>query len=171
MLIKKYFNKIELNQLLTSNFYSVLYYNSDIWHIPSLSPIVKRQLLAASASALKICTPNYNFLISYKKLHYINNRAMPEQMMYYKHALLLYKTYNESTPTKNWLTLNFQQNFNNRNNTLRVFSTSNYKVGQNLTSNRFVVINGILNLDWLNESFDTFKVKCKDKFLKVPPQD
>lgn len=171
MLIKKYFNKIELNQLLTSNFYSVLYYNSDIWHIPSLSPIVKRQLLAASASALKICTPNYNFLISYKKLHYINNRAMPEQMMYYKHALLLYKTYNESTPTKNWLTLNFQQNFNNRNNTLRVFSTSNYKVGQNLTSNRFVVINGILNLDWLNESFDTYKVKCKDKFLKVPPQD
>ena len=94
---------------------------------------------------------------------------MPEQMMNYKHVILLYKTCNESTPTKNWLTLNFQQNFNNRNNTLHVFSTSNYKVGQNLTSNRFVVINGILNLDWLNESFDTYKVKCKEKFLKVPP--
>ena len=169
MLLKNYFNKVELNQLLTSNFFSVLFYNSDIWHIPCLSPILKRQLLAASASALKICTPSYNYLMSYKNLHYINKRAMPEQMMRYKHAILLYKTYNETTQTKNWLTLNFQQSFNNRNNTFRVFSTNNYKVGQNLTSNRFAVINGLVNLDWLGESFETYKVKCKDKFLKAPP--
>ena len=30
-LIKRYFNKNELKQLLTSNFYSVFYYNAEIW--------------------------------------------------------------------------------------------------------------------------------------------
>jgi hypothetical protein len=36
-LIKKYFRKAELRTLLTSNFYSILYYNSEIWHIPTLN--------------------------------------------------------------------------------------------------------------------------------------
>ena len=37
-LIKKYFKKDEILNLLTSNFYSILYYNSEIWHLPTLSP-------------------------------------------------------------------------------------------------------------------------------------
>ena len=36
-LISKYFKKYENLQLLTSNFYLVLYYNSEIWHLPTLS--------------------------------------------------------------------------------------------------------------------------------------
>ena len=35
-LIKKYFNSAEILQLLTANFYSILYYNSEIWQIPLL---------------------------------------------------------------------------------------------------------------------------------------
>ena len=31
-LIKNYFPTNELLQLITSNFYSVLYYNSEVWH-------------------------------------------------------------------------------------------------------------------------------------------
>ena len=34
-LIRKYFNKQEMLQLITSSFYSILYYNSEIWHLPS----------------------------------------------------------------------------------------------------------------------------------------
>jgi hypothetical protein len=40
-LIKKYFNTKELVQLITSNFYSILFYNSEIWHINSLSKETK----------------------------------------------------------------------------------------------------------------------------------
>ena len=53
-LIKKYFNPNELKQLITSNFYSILYYNCEIWLIPWLSPLLKQQLLAASSSALRL---------------------------------------------------------------------------------------------------------------------
>ena len=43
-IIRPYFNQIELCTLLTSSFYSLLYYNSEIWQIPSLNPISKQQL-------------------------------------------------------------------------------------------------------------------------------
>ena len=42
---KKYFNTTELLQLITSNFYSILYYNSEIWHLPSLKGNLKGKLL------------------------------------------------------------------------------------------------------------------------------
>ena len=35
-LIRKFFTKRELLSLITSNFYSILHYNSEIWHLPSL---------------------------------------------------------------------------------------------------------------------------------------
>ena len=51
--------KEELLNLLTSNIYSILYYNSEIWHLPSLKPTLKQKLLSASARALKV----YNTLV------------------------------------------------------------------------------------------------------------
>ena len=52
-LIKKYFNKKELLSLMTSNFYSRLYYNSEIWLLNTLHGKCKQLLLSASARALK----------------------------------------------------------------------------------------------------------------------
>ena len=43
--IRKFFNKEKLKQLITSNFYSVLYYNSEIWHIPTLSRVLEGFLI------------------------------------------------------------------------------------------------------------------------------
>ena len=36
-MIAKFFNKNELNNIITACYYSVLYYNADIWLIPTLS--------------------------------------------------------------------------------------------------------------------------------------
>ena len=36
-LIKPFFTNHELKQLITSNYYSVLYHKSEIWHIPTLN--------------------------------------------------------------------------------------------------------------------------------------
>ena len=73
--IKPYFNQIELRQLVTANFYSILYYNSEVWHLPKLNQTLKRNLLTASANALKLCTLFYDNSISYDLLHTINERA------------------------------------------------------------------------------------------------
>ena len=38
------------------------------------------------------------------------------------------------------------------------------KVGMNLISNRFYYLNGKIEMDWLNLSYNTYKVKCKNYF-------
>ena len=59
-MIRKYFNKEQLLNIITSCYYSILYYNSEIWHLPQLSPQLKQNLLAASAAPLKLTTANYH---------------------------------------------------------------------------------------------------------------
>ena len=39
------------------------------------------------------------------------------------------------------------------------------KIGMNMLSNRFFYLNGKIELDWFNLSFNSFKVKCKKLFL------
>ena len=48
-IIKRFFTKKELLSLVTSNFYSILYYNSEIWQIPTLKTTLKQSLLSTSA--------------------------------------------------------------------------------------------------------------------------
>ena len=112
--IKIYFTPSELNQLITSNVYSILYYNSEIWNIPTLGQAQKQLLLSASANVLKICTPSYHDRMSYLELDSINNRATPEMMCTYKHEILLYKLINHEIPMTDWIDLNFQQTFGSR---------------------------------------------------------
>ena len=79
-------DKNELKQLLTSNFYSLLYYNAEIWMIPSLHANLKKHLLSCFPQALKILGNNSDPRISFEKLHVMNGRATPNQMMLYKHS-------------------------------------------------------------------------------------
>ena len=166
-LIKKYFNLSELKTLLTSNFYSILYYNSEIWHIPKLKPCLKNKLKSASANALKLITRNYDRMMSFNDLHSVNNRALPDQMLKYKHALLLFNIYNNEVPHFEWLALNIDQIFTSRSNKFQVLTVINYKVGSNILTHRLSVINNQIPLSWLNLSKETFKIKCKELFLKA----
>ena len=103
--------------------------------------------------------------MSFDQIHVINNRATPSQIMLYKHLLLLYKIWNDKIYYNDWIALNFQQNFNERNSTVKIFETSNLKIGKNITVNRLMVINGLIEYDWLNLNIDAYKIKCKTKFL------
>ena len=90
-LIKKFFNQQEVINLVTSNFYSILNYNSEIWQLPSLKVTLKQNLLSASAKALKVCLKLADRETSFINLHVMCKRAIPIQMMQYKLALCLFK--------------------------------------------------------------------------------
>ena len=98
-LIKKFFTKVEFLQLITANVLSVLYYNSEIWHIPSLKHELKKKLTSVSAITIKTCMYYPDCMISNKNLHKMNNRALPEAFMSYKVAIQLYKLYNATKPS------------------------------------------------------------------------
>ncbi len=59
-MIRKYFETSEIIQLLNSNFYSKLYYVSEIWHLPTLNSNCKKLLLSATANSLKLCNAFYD---------------------------------------------------------------------------------------------------------------
>jgi hypothetical protein len=68
-LVKNYYNKDELCTLLTANFYSILYFNSEIWHISTLNQHSKQLLFTASAKALKLCIKDHSVMYSYNDIH------------------------------------------------------------------------------------------------------
>ena len=164
-LIKKFFNQKELVTLVTSNFFSILNYNSEIWQLPSLKVTLKQKLLSASAKALKVCARLANNDTSFINLHVMCNRATPIQVMRYKLALCLHKLYNSDYNSIEFLSLNFKQVITGRQTKFKCFKDNNTKVGLNTLSNRLYVLNDLIPLDWLNMSKDTYKVHCKRLFL------
>ena len=164
-LIKYYFTPVELLNIITAYVYSTMYYGSDIWNIPSLKKDLAQKLLSTSAQALKLCTPSYHDRMSFAELHKINNRATPKQMCEYSHALQLYKLISLELPKADWLDLNFQQVFGGRTRTFNFAKTNNYKIGLNLICNRFHSLNGRIDYSWMNESYESFKIRCKKMFL------
>ena len=127
--------------------------------------IQKQKLLSISASALKLCTPSYHDRMSYIELHTINNRATPAQMCLYKHSITLYKLINTNIPGLDWIDLNFQQSFNQRDHNFKFYSTNNYRVGCNNICNRMSILNGKLPLSSVDMSFNSFKILCKQTLL------
>ena len=117
--------------------------------------------MSASAAPLKLTTSNYLQMISYHTLHYLNKRATPQQITTYKHALLLHKAYNDDEMGLNWTNLFFNQQFSSRELHVHFTNNAKYKIGKNICTNRFEILNGKIPLDWLNETFDSFKIKCK----------
>ena len=166
-MIRKYFNSSEILSLLTSNFYSILYYNSEVWHIPKLKPAINQLILSASANALKLSQRCPNMYESFINIHKSCDRATPSQMIKYKHAILTHKLYNQEQPKADWLDLNFNQTFTSRQTKFKTIQNNNFKVGMNLLSNRLTVVNDQIDLNDLNLSLDSFKVKYKKQMLKV----
>ena len=132
----------KLLNLITSNYDSILYYNCEIWLIPSLRQDLKRQLLAASSTALTLCG-KHDWTISYERLHKLHKRATPVEVMKYKHALELYKLYNSEKQSEDWIDLKTQQAFKDRVQTIKVFDNSR------------------LNFFNFHISFKTFYAFCK----------
>ena len=95
----------------------------------------------------------------------MNKRATPSKITLYKHALLLFKIFNEKTPPLDWLKLNFNQVQTTRQKSFECIGDANYKIGKNILSNRLCNINKKIPLNWLNQSISTYKVHCKKLFL------
>ena len=164
-LIKKYLTKSEIKMLITSNFYSVLYYNCEIWLSNGLNGRNKQQILAASANALKLLNNVSDLRISYAQLHSQEKRALPMDFSKYRLAIQLYKIYNNDYYDDDWQDMNAQQNFNARMEMFQINDVSRLKVGKNILCNRLTVLNNQVNLNWLNLSLISFKLKVKSIFL------
>ena len=163
-LIRKFFSTTELLQLITSNFYSILYYNSEIWHLSSLKRVLKRKLLSSSAKAIKICVKFDTSEISFIDIHKMYERATPNDFLLYKHALALYRLFWSSDLSMEFVALNFNSIVTTRQAHFVALSNNKRKVGLNALANRFRQLNNRIPFIQLNKGLDSYKVFCK-KFL------
>ena len=65
----------------------------------------------------------------------------------------------------NFISLFFNQNFNERNPHMNFTDNSRFKIGKNLLSNRLLMINNKIESQWLNLSLVQYKLKCKSIFI------
>ena len=94
-IIKQYFTADQIKLLLTSYFYSTLFYNSEIWLSANLCSESKSQLFSASGKALQTCFNIFNLLISFANLHIQFKQANPCQIGNYRLSLQLHKIFND----------------------------------------------------------------------------
>ena len=107
----------------------------------------------------------YENMIGFEQLHEMHKRATPIKMMKYRLALQLYKIYNGGNENQDWIDLNFQQNFNERNIHVQINDVSNLRIGRNILMNRLNCINNKIDYSWMNKTIDSFKILCKLTFL------
>ena len=109
-LIRRFFSTKELLQIITANFYSILYYNSEIWHLQSLNANLKQKLLSSSAKAIKVCAKHCTNEYLFLRLHEMYKRETPDSYLLYKHSLCLFKLMTENnTHSYEWIAMNFNQ--------------------------------------------------------------
>jgi hypothetical protein len=164
-IIRKHFNTRELLLILTSNFYSILYYNSEAWMLNNLNANLKRSLLSTSVSALKMALlyPKHN--INYINLHQITKLTTVEVFGMCKLELLLFKVYNDCLPNDEWVQLNVNQYFTSRQTFFRINTNNLLTCGTNELSNKLHHLNGLIKLDHLNLNYTCYKIECKKLFM------
>ena len=145
--------------LLTSLFYSKLYYGSEVWHIPGRSMAQNKKLKLASANAIRSCDKSLTIFHTDTQIHSTANRALPDQMLNYKHAISMYKLFNHCQPETEFVQINFQFNQNQKINHANFFSRQCYDTEKNILLNRLSHLNDKIEKSWLEQSIDTYKVK------------
>ena len=123
-------------------------------------------MLASSAKAIKTCLKYCSNEYLYVKLHEMCHRATPEKYLLYKHALWTFKLFNE-TPihTLEWTYLNTNIILTYRQTTFKTSTDNLRRVGLNALANRVTVINNTILLKWFNLCYESYKIKCKEKFV------
>ena len=104
-------------------------------------------------------------MISFERIHEINKRATPNAMMQYTLGIQLYKLYNAREHSLEWLHLNQNQILTSRQLYFEILKSNSFRVGLNALANRLATINGKIKLSWLNKSYESFKINCKQLFL------
>lgn len=161
-LISPNFTIDEKLNIITSLFYSRLYYGADVWLIPSLGHCLKRKLASISTQALRIASGDYMKIFNSNDLHQMFNRFTPVQWGHYCALLNLHKIFNNHVPESIWIELQVNSLPLTRANKTLFPPKNKLKVGLNSLTNRLSFVSTLVTNDQLNLSYGSFKVLSKN---------
>ena len=76
-------------------------------------------------------------------------RAMPEQMCLYRHAILMFKLFNNIICENEFINLNFQFYDNDQCTKVSFIRNQKFDIGKNIILNRFYDLNNLIDKRWL----------------------
>ena len=114
---------------------------------------------------LRSCNKNLTIFHTHTQIHSLSARALPDQILNYKHAIMMFKLFNNCQPENEFVQMNFQYNQSQRIKHSNFFIRQNYDSGKNILLNRLAHLNDKIEKSWLDQSLNTFKIKCKQLFL------
>ena len=159
--------EIDLKNVFWTNtpFYYYIRYPSKQSSIPPLIHQYSKSLSTFQLTLETLQAHIQYWMLSFNELHEMAGRATPMQLRDYKISLQLYKTMDVQLAETDWINLNLNAVITSRQTKFITNKANRVRVGMNAFSNRAWHINGKINLDWLNLSYNSYKVKCKKLFL------
>jgi hypothetical protein len=103
--------------------------------------------------------------ISFECLHKQFKKSTPDQYLLYKIALLLHRVFNSTVQGKDWIDFKNQIICTGRLTTFDIHKSGNFKIGNNILSNIFTCITRLIQHDFLNLNYPSFKYKMRNIFL------
>ena len=129
---------------------------------------MKHDLLAISANGLRACMSVNTYDLSFERLHVLNKKCTPSQIMLYQLSLSLHKLYSVNSCLLDFETVTVidQMILTSSQINFQILRNNTRKIGLNTTANKFYHIKNMIGLDRLNLKFVHFKKLSKLQFLK-----
>ena len=96
-----------------------------------------------------------NYKNTHTEIHRMADRALPEKMCLYRHAVIMYKLFNSMLCDNEFIEMNFQLCDNARSRKITFTKNQRFNVGKNILLNRFYDLNNLIEKNWLNLSLET----------------
>ena len=129
--VRSFFTEKEMANIITSIYYSKLYYGSQVWLLPDLKDRHFKRLYSESGRALKLVDNS----LSYRQLHKQFCRATPRIYSLYLTSTLLHRYLSDEMCAEQKLDINMIVTNETRNRFLTFVRNNNFKCGLNCFRN------------------------------------
>jgi len=166
-MLRKKLKDAELSQVITSHYYSRLYYGSEIW-FNCLNFRLKKSISSIHFFPQRLLVRDYKNCLSKKRLSELTKRAPPSEYNNFKLAKILILICNNCEPFSLFHELISSSTTEQRKPYQpRFFDSSRSKVGRQSLPNRVTHVANQLTFDWLPNlmSKDLTRIKLKEKFF------
>ncbi len=160
--IRRFLDTKQTKQVITSFYFSVLYYGLEVWFHRHLRFDLKQKIRSAHYRALRVIHGNEKRDV----LDTIGRRATPDEWADYSVGKFLARTIIRGKPVR----LNeeiLQNSYSERRQRGRLFFYDNSvrKVGRQCIKNRLRSVARQMKFDWLHSSVDSLRLKLKKSFF------
>jgi len=165
--LKKKTSRQELLQVITSHYYSRLYYASEVW-LPCLNSRLKQKITTMHFYPLRLTLGDYKRALSYRQITKLTNRAPPNELIDFKIARTLISICSNSEPYALFHELVASSSYTSRLPLRpRFYDLSRTRVGRQSFPNRVRDVASKLNFDWLGLRYeeDCLRPKLKNIYF------